>query len=56
MLILSTRWFVFDAATAAPKDPTYNPSPISKLPSKPMTIDEVVVNTVPITDATMFMP
>ena len=36
--------------------PKYNPNPISKLPLKPITIDDVVVNTVPITDAITFTP
>ena len=50
------RWVIFTAAIADPKAPKYNPNPTSKLALRPITIDAVVVKTVPITDATMFMP
>ena len=53
---LPTWYIIFVAAMADTNAPKYNPNPINKLPSKPITIDDIAVNTVPITDAITFTP
>src|SRR5438874_1402525 len=47
---------IFAAAMAEANAPKYNPNPIIKLPLKPITIDDIAVNTVPITDAVTLIP
>ena len=36
--------------------PTYNPAPINRLPLKPITMEDIAVNTVAITEAITFIP
>ena len=44
------------AAMPEANAPEYSPNPTSKLPLKPIIMDDAVVNTVPITDAITFTP
>ena len=53
---LSTRLGIFVAEIAAASALTYSPRPIRRLPLKPITIDDIVVRTVPMTDAITFTP
>lgn len=53
---LSTRLDIFVAEIAAASALTYSPRPIRRLPLKPITIDDIVVRTVPMTDAITFTP
>lgn len=47
---------ILAAAMADANAPKYNPNPIIKLPLNPITIDDIAVNTVPITDAVTLIP
>ena len=47
---------IFLAAMADIKAPKYKAIPTSKLPLKPITIDNIAASTVPITDAITFTP
>jgi hypothetical protein len=53
---LSTRLDIFVAEIAAARALRYSPRPIRRLPLKPITIDDIVVKTVPMTDAIIFTP
>ncbi len=56
LLIMPLSSLFLQTAIADANAPKYNPNPIIKLPLKPITIDDIAVNTVPITDAVTFMP
>jgi hypothetical protein len=47
---------ILAAAMTDANPPKYKPNPIIRLPLKPMTIDDIAVNTDPITEAIMFIP